>query len=275
MIDLSGLLETPVGIEAPRIDAGEPWMATHVAGLQFYDYDQDDGLEGRVRPAVGGRLHLVRVPENAHDPNAVEVWWKNEHRLGHVPRHLARIVAPELDAGRPLRAYVWNGGDGSAWSMDMLLVGAAVAELHGQWLEREAQEAEYGLQRVEKRRRRESTGLVHADIIAQEQWNRRHERLTHAISVFSKMPWEPELPRVGETASAGRLGHLAGVSASTVHRIAARLGIPKKIASRGWYKRALPYELTPELREALADRCRRPRAIKRQAMGLSRDRCAA
>lgn len=233
--DLTTLTDTDVGIEASRIDAGEPWTATHVAGLQFYDYDQDDGLEGRVRPAVGDRLHLVREPKNRHDANAIEVWWRNEYKLGHVPRSIARLVAPEMDAGKPLRAYVWHGGDGYAWSVDMLLVRPAVAELHGQWLEREALDAAYTLRLIEKRRRRESTGLVHPTIIDREQTEHRLDRLARAVSVFSRLPWEPELPHVGEEASAETLADRIGVSASTVHAVAKRLGIERRVDRRGRY----------------------------------------
>ncbi|WP_202814891.1 HIRAN domain-containing protein [Aureimonas sp. N4] len=232
-------------------------------------------LYGRVRPVVGDRLHLVREPENRHDANAVEVWWRNEYKLGHVPRYLARIVAPELDAGKALRAYVWNGGDGGAWSVDMLLVGPAVAKLHGQWLEREAHNAEYTLRMVARRRRRESTGLVHATVVDREQAERRRDRLAQAVSVFSRLPFEPDLPAVGEEASAEVLADRIGMSASTVHAVAKRLGIGRRVDRRGWYAWALPYVMTAELREALLDRCRKPRAIGRQMVGISGDRYAA
>lgn len=274
-IDLSPLTDTDVGLEAARIEAGEPWTATHVAGLQFYDYDRDDGLEGRVRPAVGDRLHLVREPDNPHDPNAVEVWWRNQYKMGHLPRSLARLVAPEMDEGKPLRAYVWNGGDGYAWSVDVLLVGPAVAEMHGQWLEREAIDAAYTLRLVAKRKQRETTGLVHPTVLDRELTDRRRDRLAQAVALFSRQPWEPDLPAVGQEASAEILADRIGVAASTVHAVAKKLGIERRVDRRGWYAWARPYVMTAELREALLERCRRPRPIGRNRVGIGGDKYAA
>ncbi|MFC6048541.1 HIRAN domain-containing protein, partial [Methylobacterium hispanicum] len=112
-------------IEADRIHAGEPWAGCEIAGLQFYDYSTE-GLDGDpVRPRAGDRLVLVRAPDNEHDGNAVEVWWRNDIRLGHLPRGVAREVAPHMDAGAPLRAYVIDPGTGEAWTARALLVGPA------------------------------------------------------------------------------------------------------------------------------------------------------
>ncbi len=122
-------------LERSRVEGGEPWAACSVAGLQFYDYSCSDGLDGTVVPKPGDRLPLVRRPDNPADRNACEVWWRNEHRLGHLPREIAAAVATRIDDGEPLRAYVLDSGDGSAWSMRVLLVGRACESLHGRRLE--------------------------------------------------------------------------------------------------------------------------------------------
>ncbi len=122
--NLDGWEGTDAGVEIEALRRGEPWLDTTVAGLQFYDYAGIDELTGEpLIPAAGDRLSLVREPENPHDPNAVEVWWRNGIRLGHLPRLVAAAVAGPLDAGVALRAYVAHGGDGEAWSARALLVG--------------------------------------------------------------------------------------------------------------------------------------------------------
>lgn len=57
-------------------------------------------------------LTLVREPENEFDPNAVAVVAPNEefgpHIIGHIPRHLAARLAPEMDAGVKWGAVLTN-----------------------------------------------------------------------------------------------------------------------------------------------------------------------
>jgi hypothetical protein len=36
----------------------------------------------------------------------IQVWWRNSHMLGHLPRYVASEIAPLLDAGVAARAYV-------------------------------------------------------------------------------------------------------------------------------------------------------------------------
>ncbi len=84
--NLDGWEGTDAGVEIEALRRGEPWLDTTVAGLQFYDYAGIDELTGEpLIPAAGDRLSLVREPENPHDPNAVEVWWRNGIRLGTCP----------------------------------------------------------------------------------------------------------------------------------------------------------------------------------------------
>lgn len=132
----SHLGDTPA-VEAARIREGEPWTITAVAGLQYYGWRQDDGLDGRHEPQPGDRLQLVREPTNPYDGNAVKVEWRNGVPLGHLARGVACDVAGALDGGTPLRAYVYDiraDDEGAqAWALRALLVGQPVAERCGRW----------------------------------------------------------------------------------------------------------------------------------------------
>ena len=134
---LDGLDGTDAAAEIPTLQAGTPWATTDIAWLQFYDYSTTDELTGEpIIPRDGDRLHLVRDPENPHDPNAVQIWWRNSIRLGHLPRYVAAAVAEGLDAGVALRAYVARAGTGAAWSAQALLVDPAVAGIHARHVAR-------------------------------------------------------------------------------------------------------------------------------------------
>lgn len=138
---------TAAALEQPRIDGGEFWMTSAAAGLQYYKYGKPDGLGGFILPICGDRLSLMRRPDNPADGNAIEVWWHNEHHLGHLPRDVAYTLAPQMDRGEPLRAYVFDGGTGEAWSAKILLVGRGVEELHGKRLVAIEEEKEREIER--------------------------------------------------------------------------------------------------------------------------------
>lgn len=100
-----------------------PYICQPIAGLQYYDFNKLDELIGWIRPTRGDRLQLVRRPANPYDENAVEVHWRNgQFHLGHLPREIARVVAPLLDEGRTVRCYAMNSGNENAWSLWALLV---------------------------------------------------------------------------------------------------------------------------------------------------------
>jgi len=106
----------------------QPYIESQIAGLQFYKYsDLDEMTDKRLRPQAGDRIEFVRNPDNEYDSNAIEIWFKNgQHMLGHVPAQLARSLAPEMDAGKFLKGYFINEGDGRAWSVSALLLGPAL-----------------------------------------------------------------------------------------------------------------------------------------------------
>lgn len=117
-------------------DADGYRASTQIAGLQYHDYARHDEIIGLVMPEAGDRLQIVREPENPHDCHACRVEWRNRFMLGHLPREVASVVAPRLDAGEWLAATVESPGTGGAWSMSALLNGPAVADLHAQRLVR-------------------------------------------------------------------------------------------------------------------------------------------
>jgi hypothetical protein len=46
-----------------------------------------------------GSYALVREPDNPHDPNAIRVALAGAFYMGYVPKHIAKELAPLLDAG--------------------------------------------------------------------------------------------------------------------------------------------------------------------------------
>ncbi len=144
---LAKYAETDLGVE----DLNEEcWATTAVAGLQFYAYGEEDEFapNGIVIPSPGDRLTLIRRPDNAADPRAVDVHWRNSFMLGHLPRSVASQVAPHMDDGRSLRAYVIDPGEGGAWEMRAVLIGPAAAPLNGQRLEARNREILVSIERA-------------------------------------------------------------------------------------------------------------------------------
>lgn len=246
-----------VRLERPRLDAGEPWCVTQLAGLQFYDYDVPGLDDAPIRPQAGDRLGLTRRPDNRADRNAVEVWLRNEHMLGHLPRDLAAQVAPHLDRGASLRAYALGPGTGRAWSVRALLVGTPVVEEHGAWLRTLANEAEWRLQRVEgaAEERRRAKG----EAFARHQEQVRLERLAQAVHAFERVPLDSALaPSVGETHAVDALADRLGMSGGRLRRLA--LGTGACLTGREWSRRARPPRvvITPALRAVLLAWCAAP-----------------
>ena len=67
-------------------------IETRIAGMQHY--------EATVQP--GEQVNLEREPENPHDPCSIRVENGRFQSVGHLPRRVARWMAPLVDAG-PLR----------------------------------------------------------------------------------------------------------------------------------------------------------------------------
>ncbi|UCA44766.1 HIRAN domain-containing protein [Pseudochrobactrum sp. XF203] len=106
----------------------QQYIESQIAGLQFYKYSDSDEMSDKLlRPQAGDRIQFIRNPDNEYDENAIEIWFKNgQHMLGHVPARLAAVLAPQMDAGKLLKGYFLNEGDGRAWSVSALLLGPAL-----------------------------------------------------------------------------------------------------------------------------------------------------
>lgn len=250
--DLTGLDGTDVMVEAPALLACEPWFCTEVAGLQFYAYGQVDELTGeRILPMPGDRLHLVREPANPHDENAIQVWWRNAHMLGHLPRYTAECIAPLMDAGTAARAYVHHPGDGEAWSLRALVVGPAAEKIHGRHIQNVAWAAlDPSVEEREYRRMLRDR----ADMTRKSMERHRRNRIRDAVETFRHVPCEPILP---EPNAHGRtdvddIAEVLRCSRSTVVRIASSVGI----ALGRW---DFTVKVTAELRAALLEWDRKPR----------------
>ena len=98
---------TPVGADGRYLARDAPELAArgiHIVGVAGAARHHADVLESGAA-ALGKPLILRRDPENAHDPNAIEVL-AGGHQIGWVPRELAAELAPEMDAGHPWSAIV-------------------------------------------------------------------------------------------------------------------------------------------------------------------------
>ena len=98
------------------------------AGAHHADVLDDDAF------APGRRLVLRREPDNAHDPNAISVRdAAGDRQAGWVPRELAAILAPAIDAGDAYSAIVLRERRADPRSprtgLTMLLVSAPAIEL--------------------------------------------------------------------------------------------------------------------------------------------------
>lgn len=248
--DLRGYEDTDLGVEIPALNRGEPWFVSQVAGLQFYAYGRCDDLTGeRIMPRLGDRLHLVRDPENEHDGNACQIWWRNAHQVGHLPRYAAAAAAPLLDAGAPARAYVIGEGDGEAWSLRLIVVGPAAEPLYAAHIERVAYRATLPIrnERRERRLRRR------AERFAEHLQAHRRARITAAVETLMAVPFEPALPEVSAEVVVDDVAAMLACSRSTVARLAKRAGIVV-----GRYTWRVP--LTPEFDAEIRAWCRAPRS---------------
>lgn len=130
IFDILSYADTPLFHEHGLADGLEFWATSEVAGLQYYSYNKEDELVGRVVPNVGDTINIMRRPDNTADSNACEIWWRNSFLLGHLPRDVAYYLAKGLDNGKSIKCYVINSGNGSKWSMQVIVIGSAVEKLH-------------------------------------------------------------------------------------------------------------------------------------------------
>ena len=78
-------------------------ITTKLVGVSFGDTPQNINKFGYKDI---GSLALVREPDNPHDPNAVKASLFGHYDMGYLPKDVARVVAPLMDAGKDLIAEV-------------------------------------------------------------------------------------------------------------------------------------------------------------------------
>lgn len=93
-----------------------PTIKTRVAGISFENRDGSSRQAFARQVRKGDPLVLTREPENPFDPNAIAVAWIDKEgvalQVGYVPRALAAVLAPMVDAGAKLEASVIRAGGG-------------------------------------------------------------------------------------------------------------------------------------------------------------------
>lgn len=74
-------------------------FVTKVVGVSFSDNYPNNiyGLAQSIA-VTGAPCILIREPENVHDNNAIRVD-ANNTTIGHLPKLIALILAPQIDAG--------------------------------------------------------------------------------------------------------------------------------------------------------------------------------
>ena len=85
---------------AERIRSENPIYTASVVGLQ---YENRAARLPAVR--VGDRVFPLRDYENPFDVNAIQIMHE-AGELGYAPRHVARLVAPQMDAGSSFAAII-------------------------------------------------------------------------------------------------------------------------------------------------------------------------
>lgn len=93
-----------------RTIAGRPALVFAVRTVRIYgsQFDNEDGTSRQevIKKLVQGDvLELRREPENRYDTNAISAWIGGE-QVGYISKHLAEILAPEVDAGVPMFGLV-------------------------------------------------------------------------------------------------------------------------------------------------------------------------
>ena len=73
-------------------------IITKLAGVTFGDCQENIKLYAYPSFAT---YELTREINNPHDPNAVYVGI-GHYRMGYLPMHVAQVIAPLIDVGKPL-----------------------------------------------------------------------------------------------------------------------------------------------------------------------------
>ena len=74
---------------------------------------------------AGEQLSMRREPQNQFDQNAIALYDSRNHHLGYVPKEMASNLAPMMDAGERLEAFVMSvsGGNGFSYGLNIKISG--------------------------------------------------------------------------------------------------------------------------------------------------------
>jgi len=86
---------------------------TKVVGVTHRNPDGSSRQEIIRNCEVGERLHLVREPENPHDPSAIKVCRESGEQLGYISADVAFRMAGEIDGGDKFVAWASDLTGGS------------------------------------------------------------------------------------------------------------------------------------------------------------------
>ena len=75
-----------------------PGFTTRVAGVSFRQQEISECIEG-------DDVELVREPDNRHDSNAIRVD-SDYGQIGYIPSETAVSLAPKMDRGNAVHAYI-------------------------------------------------------------------------------------------------------------------------------------------------------------------------
>ncbi|AEO93512.1 gp253 [Bacillus phage G] len=88
-------------IDYTNLDFEEIPYTIHVAGVSWEDrQDHIPNLE------IDSEVYLIRDPNNQYDKNAISVKAIDNIQIGWIPKKIAEVLAPEIDAGIQWQARV-------------------------------------------------------------------------------------------------------------------------------------------------------------------------
>jgi len=77
-------------------------LITKLAGVTFGDAQDNIKLFGCPDILT---YAVIREPDNPYDPNAIKISLFDLWVMGYLPKHIAKELAPMMDAGKDFRAY--------------------------------------------------------------------------------------------------------------------------------------------------------------------------
>ncbi len=92
-----------VTVASPQIGAEDRSVLIQESPIAGFQFHRGDAIWSSLD--VGEELNLVRESSNAHDSDAVAVYFREE-KLGYVPRGDNRAIAQMLDRGENLEARI-------------------------------------------------------------------------------------------------------------------------------------------------------------------------